>query len=167
MSVAPVRMAAGCAACLLTLCVATACCVTTAWAQSFQAALQISPPGGGHCIEVPNRDFVQDQGLQMADCDGSAAQNFNYDPASMHLSIGGLCVDANGGQPGALVKLSACDKGPNQAWQSRQIGNFTKLVGQNGLCLDIRYGSKETGAPVQSWTCGEREPNQLWSLQRE
>jgi hypothetical protein len=167
MSLSMPRMAAGSFACLLTFCVVTACGVTTAWAQSFQAALQISPPGGGHCIEVPNRDFVQDQGLQMADCDGSAAQNFNYDPASEHLSIGGLCVDANGGQPGALVKLSACDKGPHQAWQSRQVGNFTKLVDQNGLCLDIRYGSKEIGAPVQSWTCGEREPNQLWSLQRE
>jgi Ricin-type beta-trefoil lectin domain len=161
MAVASVRMAAVSVACLLTF------LVSAAWAQSFQAALQISPQGGGHCIEVPNRDFVPDQGLQMADCNGSSAQNFNYDPASLHLSIGGLCVDANGGQPGALVKLSACGGGANQAWKSEPKGNFTKLVGQNGLCLDIRYGSKETGAPVQSWNCGDSEPNQLWSFQRE
>jgi hypothetical protein len=167
MSVATLRMAAGLAACLLTFLMAKAFFVTMASGQSYQAALQISPQGGGHCIEVPNRDFVQDQGLQMADCNGSGAQNFNYDPASLHLTIGGLCVDANGGQPGALVKLSACAGGANQAWKAEPKGNFTKLVGQNGLCLDIRYGSKEIGAPVQSWNCGDSEPNQLWSLQRE
>src|ERR1700724_2259096 len=127
MSGAPLRMAAGSVGCLLTFLVATAL-VAKAWAQSYQAALQISPQGGGHCIEVPNRDFVQDQGLQMADCNGSSAQNFNYDPASLHLTIGGLCVDANGGQPGALVKLSACAGGANQAWKAEQKGNFTKLV---------------------------------------
>jgi hypothetical protein len=161
MSVAPLRMVAGSVACLLTFLVATA------WAQSYQAALQVSPQGGGRCIEVPNRDFVPDQGLRMADCNGSAAQNFNYDPASMHLTIGGLCVDANGGQPGTLVKLRPCEAGPNQSWRSEPKGNFTKLVGQNGLCLDIQFGSKESGAPLQSWNCGDSEPNQLWSFQRE
>jgi Ricin-type beta-trefoil lectin domain len=166
MSVASVRMAAGSVACLLTLLVAPAF-IAKAWAQGYQAALQISPLGGGHCIEVPNRDFVQDQGLQMADCNGSAAQNFNYDPASMQLTIGGLCVDANGGQPGALVKLRPCAAGANQSWKSEPKGNFTKLVGQNGLCLDIQFGSKASGAPLQSWNCGDSEPNQLWSLQRE
>jgi hypothetical protein len=166
MSVTPLRMAAGSVACLLTFLVAAAL-LPTAWAQSYQAALQISPPGGGHCIEVPDRDFVQGQGLRMADCDGSAAQNFNYDPASMHLSIGGLCVDANGGQSGALVKLRPCGGGAAQAWKAEQKGNFTKLVGQNGLCLDIAFGSKDRGASVQSWTCGDSEPNQLWSFQRE
>jgi hypothetical protein len=166
MSVASVRMAAGLVACLLTFLVAAAL-MAEAWAQGYQAALQVSPPGGGRCIEVPNRDFVQDQGLWMADCDGSAAQNFNYDPASMHLTIGGLCVDANGGKPGALVKLWPCGSGAAQAWKAEPKGNFTKLVGQNGLCLDIQFGSKENHAPVQSWTCGDSEPNQLWSFQRE
>jgi hypothetical protein len=161
MSVAPLRMAAGSAAGLLTFCVASAL------AQSFPTMLQISPQGGGRCIEVPNRDLIQGQGLQMADCNSSAAQIFVYDPAGMHLTIGNLCVDANGGKPGDLVELRPCEAGANQIWKSEQKGNFTKLVGMNGLCLDIRYGSKENGAPVQSWTCGDSEPNQLWSFQRE
>src|SRR5260370_26551938 len=161
MSLALVRIAAGSAACLLTFWVAGA------WAQGFATLLQISPQGGGHCIEVPNQDFVPGQGLQMADCNSSAAQTFVYDPAGMHLTIGALCVDANGGKPGDLVKLWPCAAGANQIWKSEPKGNFTKLVGQNGLCLDIRYGSKEKGAPVQSWSCGDSEPNQLWSFQRE
>jgi Ricin-type beta-trefoil lectin domain len=160
MSVVPLRMAAGAAGLWILF-------AAGASAQSYPTLLRISPQGGGRCIEVPNGDAVPGQGLQMADCNSSAAQTFIYDPAAMHLEIGGLCVDANGGKPGDLVKLSPCGAGANQSWKSEPKGNFTKLVGQNSLCLDIRYGSKESGAPVQSWTCGDSEPNQLWSLQRE
>jgi len=139
----------------------------TAAAQSYQTTLQISPQGGGKCAEVPNREFVRDQQLQMQDCNNSPAQTFTYDPARTHLIIGGLCVDANGGQPGELVKLSPCDGGANQVWKVEQKGNFAKFVGTSGLCLDIRYGSTASGAPLQSWTCGDAEPNQLWSFQRK
>ncbi len=139
--------------------------VDGAAAQSFPTLLQISPPGGGHCIEAP--DAVAERGLQMAECNSGAAQTFVYDPAAMQLTIGGLCVDAAGGKPGDLVKLSACAAGANQIWKSEPKGNFTKLVGGSGLCLDIRYGSKDVGAPVQSWNCGDSEPNQLWIFQRE
>ena len=138
-----------------------------AFAQSFPTLLQVSPQGGGHCIEVPGGDAVPDRGLQMAECNSGPAQMFIYDPADMHLMIGGLCVDANGGKPGDLVKLVRCTAGANQIWKSEPKGNFTKLVGGSGLCLDIRYGSKELGAPLQSWNCGDSEPNQLWIFQRE
>jgi hypothetical protein len=161
MLVAAVRMAAGIAACLLMVFVGTAV------AQEFQTTLQISPQGGGHCIEVPDREFVQDKRLQMADCNNSPAQIFTYDQAKMRLTIGGLCIDANGGRPGDLVKLWPCDGGAHQAWKAEQKGNFTKLVGTGNLCLDIRYGSTANGAPLQSWNCGDAEPNQLWSLQRK
>jgi hypothetical protein len=160
MSVSFLRMVAASAAVVTLL-------VSGASAQSFPTMLQISPPGGGHCIEVPGGDAVPDRGLQMAECNSGAAQMFIYDPAAMQLTIGGLCVDANGGKPGDLVKLALCAAGASQAWKSEQKGNFTKLVGGSGLCLDIRYGSKEIGAPVQSWNCGDAEPNQLWVFQRE
>ena len=57
-------------------------------AQEFQTALQISPQGGGHCIEVPGGAFVQDQGLQMMDCNDATAQLFSYDSTRMRLAIG-------------------------------------------------------------------------------
>jgi hypothetical protein len=161
MSIVFVRMAACLAAGLLTFWAAGA------QAQEYPTLLRISPQGGGHCVEVPGGDAVAGQGLQMADCNSSAAQTFIHDPAGMHLSIGGLCIDANGGKPGDLVKLSPCAAGAGQIWKPEPKGNFTKLVGESGLCLDIRYGSKELAAPVQSWNCGDSEPNQLWSFQRE
>ena len=159
MSVTPYQMTAAIAACLLF--------ATTVAAQEIQTTLQISPQGGGKCAEVPNREFVRDQQLQMQDCNSSPAQTFTYDQARTRLTIGGLCVDANGSQPGDLVKLWPCDGGANQVWKVEQKGTFAKLIGTSGLCLDIRYGSTASGAPLQSWTCGEAEPNQLWSLQRK
>jgi hypothetical protein len=161
MSIVPVRIAAEIAAGLLTL------VVGTAFAQEVQTTLKISPQGGGHCIEVPGREFVQNKQLQMADCDNSPGQMFSYDQAKMRLAIGGLCIDANGGGPGDIVKLWPCDGGANQVWRPEQKGNFTKFVGVAGHCLDIRYGSTEKGALVQSWNCGDAEPNQLWGLQRK
>ena len=165
MSITSVQMVMRMAACLAAGLLAFG--AVGARAQEYPTLLRISPSAGGHCVEVPGGDAVAGQGLQMADCDSSAAQTFIHDPAAMHLSIGGLCIDANGGKPGDLVKLAPCAAGAGQIWRSEPKGNFTKLVGQNGLCLDIRYGSKELGAPVQSWTCGDSEPNQLWSFQRE
>jgi len=159
MSVTRYRMTAVIAACPLF--------VTTVAAQEIQTTLQISPQGGGKCAEVPNREFVRDQQLQMQDCNSSPAQTFTYDQAKTRLTIGGLCVDANGGQPGDLVKLWLCDGGANQVWKVEQKGTFAKLIGTSGLCLDIRYGSTASGAPLQSWTCGDAEPNQLWSFQRK
>jgi hypothetical protein len=160
MWVSSLRTALASAGCLIFL-------VAGAVAQSSPTTLQISPQGGGHCVEVPGGDAVPDRGLQMAECKGGAAQMFSYDPAAMHLMTGGLCVDANGGKPGDLVKLARCAAGANQTWKSEPKGNFTKFIGGSGLCLDIRYGSKELGAPVQSWDCGDAEPNQLWVLQRK
>jgi hypothetical protein len=160
MSIAPRRRKAVIAACVLLF-------VGTATAQEYRTTLQISPQGGGKCAEVPNREFVRDQQLQMSDCNSSPAQIFTYDQARTRLTIGSLCVDANGGQPGELVKLSPCDGGAGQVWKVQQKDNFAKLVGTSGLCLDIRYGSTASGAPLQSWTCGDAEPNQLWRLQRK
>src|SRR3984957_2703387 len=158
MSIAFRRMKAGIAACVLLFAGAVA-------AQEYQTTLQISPQGGGKCAEIPNREFVRDQRVQMSDCNKSPAQTFTYDLAQTRLGIGGLCVDANGGQPGELVKLWPCDGGANQVWKAEQKNGFTKLAGVNGLCLDIRYGSTESGAPLQGWPCGDAEPNQLWRLQ--
>src|SRR5579871_5222816 len=130
MAVSASPTVASSAACLLTLLLAP---MSGALAQGFPTMLQISPQGGGHCIEVAGGDAAPDRGLQMAECNSGGAQSFIYDPAAMHLSFGNLCVDANGGKPGDLVKLSPCAAGNNQIWKSEQKGNFTKLVGQNNL----------------------------------
>jgi Ricin-type beta-trefoil lectin domain len=136
------------------------------FAQEIQTTLQVSPQAGGHCIAVPDA-FAPEQRLQMQDCNNSPSQTFGYDQAKAQLRIGGLCVDADGGRPGDLVKLAPCNGGARQSWKLEPRGEFAKLAGSTDLCLDIRYGSTEVGAPLQSWNCGEAEPNELWRLQKK
>ena len=137
-------------------------------AQEFQAALQVSPPGGGHCIEVPGGAFVQDQGLQMMDCTGTAAQLFSYDPTRMRLAIGGLCIDANGGKPGDLVKLSTCDGGAGQTWQAKQkarrrrrpLPRYPLRLDREGRALaelDLRRGRAEPAVAPATKVAADRE----------
>ena len=128
--------------------------------------LQVSPQGGGRCVTIPSRQSAQGQTLEMQDCNNSPSQSFTYDRTNMHLRTGGLCVDADDGQPGTLVKLSSCDGKANQVWKIEPKDNFVKLIGMNGLCFDIRYGSTSAGALLQVWDCGDAEPNQLWRFSR-
>jgi hypothetical protein len=151
---------------MVTIAAASAVAIGSAFAQEFETSLQVSPKGGGHCIDVADRAVAPNQHLQMQECSNSPTQRFVYDPPTARLRIGGLCVDADRGQPGDLVKLAPCNGGPLQSWKSEPKGEFVKFAGPNGQCLDIRYGSTEIGAPLQGWNCGDAEPNQLWRLQR-
>ena len=121
MSVMLVRIAAGSAASLVTL------FAGAAFAQEYRTALQISPQGGGNCIEVVNREIVRDQRMQMMPCNNSPAQTFIHDPATNHLTIGGFCIDVNGGQPGDLVRLWSCESGAKQAWKPEQKGSLHEV----------------------------------------
>jgi hypothetical protein len=129
--------------------------------------MQVSPEGGGHCIEVADQRIAAGQRMQMEDCSSAAAQMFSYDSKNMRLTIGGLCVDAFPGQPGDILQLATCHAGPSQIWKLEPKGGFDKLVGLNDLCLDVRFGSTERGAFVQVWTCTDEAPNQRWNFQHQ
>jgi Ricin-type beta-trefoil lectin domain len=131
---------------------------------SLPFSLQISPQGGGRCAQPADRQAAQGKNLQMQDCNNSPAQLFTYDAANMRLMVGGLCVEAGDGQPGTLVTLSSCNGRASQVWKIEQKREFAELMGANNLCLDIRYGSRDAGAPLQVWDCGDAEPNQLWKF---
>lgn len=32
------------------------------------------------------------------------------------------------------------------------------------FCMDLRDGKHEAGAIIQIWTCGDGNPNQMWSM---
>ena len=129
--------------------------------------MQVSPEGGGHCIEVADQRIAPNQRMRMEDCSNAVAQMFTYNSKNMRLTIGGLCVDAFPGQPGDILQLATCHGGPSQVWKLEPKGSFDKLVGLNGLCLDVRFGSTERGAFVQVWTCADEAPNQRWSFQHQ
>lgn len=81
------------------------------------------PAFPGKCVEVSNQgqDVSQGGGLRLADCSGSPAQDFKFDPATsrlvLHRMSPQLCVDASGevrSGMGAMARV--CGDGPSQRW---------------------------------------------------
>jgi hypothetical protein len=81
--------------------------------------------------------------------EGPVAQGFSYDDASQQIQIGSLCVESWGrGDPQDAVGLGACQGKANQRWKMVASGNYYKITGINGLCLEPRNGAKENGAAL-------------------
>ena len=124
--------------------------------------LQAVPDAGGKCIDVPDAKFVPGTALLTWDCGGHSAQTFSYDESG-RVTIGGLCVDAGEGKRGDAVRLAWCNGRPSQVWKADGDPSQARLMGINGLCVDIAGFQKERGAAVKLWTC-HGDANQKWQI---
>jgi hypothetical protein len=93
----------------------------------------------------------------------------------------GKCVDipAHNAVEQTVVEQFDCHDGANQGWLLRwqeKVGNTDYYVietadpsgpansAQKGLCLDVRWGSQEAGAPIWLWPCSG-EWAQQWAME--
>jgi hypothetical protein len=139
---------------------------TNAHAATYRMVIQSHPEVGGKCLDVANRQFVPELRIQMFDCNNTVGQTFSYDDTNEQLAIGNLCMESWGrGDLQDAVGLGSCTGGPNQKWKLVATNGYYEIVGVNGLCLDIRYGVKENGTPLDIYTCAAANVVQkLWSL---
>ena len=138
-------------------------------AGTLRMVIRSHPSLGGKCIDVFNHQIVPGMPVQMWDCNNGPAQIFSYDETSQQLTLGNLCVESLGqGYPRDSVGLRSCDNGVRQHWRVVAAGEYYRFIGVNGLCLDIRSGDKENGAPLQVFPCGNASgtsaAQQLWAL---
>ncbi|MHB8285786.1 MAG: RICIN domain-containing protein [Caulobacteraceae bacterium] len=70
---------------------------------------------------------------------------------------GQFCLDAKnkGDANGVPIQVWQCHGTPNQVWTvSSSSGNAHAILGQGGLCLDVRgQSSRANGTAVQIWQC--------------
>ena len=67
-----------------------------------------------------------------------------------------FCIETTpgGGPEGRSVYMSACASRDNQHWTFTWNGdNNSVIVGDQGVCLDIRGRKPGDGKPVQVWKC--------------
>ncbi|EKC99150.1 19 kDa protein having G-X-X-X-Q-X-W motif protein [Trichosporon asahii var. asahii CBS 8904] len=117
------------------------------------------------CIDVEAANFSNGAKVQVYDCNGSAAQNFEAKRGPTQIKVKGqnLCLDA-GTDPksGSKVHLWQCYPGLKQ--QSWYITGDNRLALENqGLCLDLTDGSTANGNGLQVWECGTGNKNQEWN----
>jgi hypothetical protein len=139
-------------------------------AQPLRMVVQSHPSLGGKCIDLANHEILPGMRVQMWDCNNGPAQIFSYDETSQQLTIGKLCVESWGsGHPQDPVGLGSCDNGIKQHWRVVAAGEYYRIIGVGGLCLDISSVDKENGAPLQVSRCGDAAAGtpvaqQLWAL---
>lgn len=125
--------------------------------QVYRMVIKTDPAFGPKCFDVPFASQAAGVRVQIWDCNDGKAQVFTYDEGSKRLKFGNLCVVSWGhGINADPVGIDLCDFEPNQRKQSWDVvadGDTYKIVGANGLCLDIHGGFKEKGNSLNIWSC--------------
>jgi hypothetical protein len=114
----------------------------------------------GMCLDDTNDATVNGNKIDIAGCNGSAEQQWQY--TNNTLTINGSCLDVVGSgstAEGTLVDLWSCNGGANQVWN---VVNNTLVNPQSGQCLDDP-GSSTSGAQLEIWDCNGGS-NQSWTL---
>ncbi|MBD0737843.1 Ig domain-containing protein [Streptomyces sp. CBMA29] len=132
--------------------------VNTAHAAGVTGPLKSS----GKCLDDTGGVTTSGNPIEVYDCNGSGAQNWNL-PGDGTVRVFGKCLDIKNGatSPGTRVQLWDCNGSDAQKWQP---GATSSLVNPGtGLCLDIVNGSAVNGNPVQIWACNGSAAQQ-WTL---
>ncbi|MFD5426776.1 ricin-type beta-trefoil lectin domain protein [Streptomyces sp. NPDC127084] len=109
------------------------------------------------CIDASNTR------LQLAACDGGAAQLFTHGSAQELRIATGLCAGVpGGGTRGSVVVAEECNGDRHQRWAILDDGS----VRQGSLCLDAFNAGTDPGTPIQLWDCGGGG-NQVWRASTE
>jgi len=76
-----------------------------------------------------------------------------------------MCVESWGrGDPQDAVGLGRCTGKANQRWRMVASGDYYQVIGINTKCLELRYGVKENGAPLDIMDCDANRAQRLWAL---
>jgi lysophospholipase L1-like esterase len=108
------------------------------------------------CLDVTNGKTDDQTPLQMYPCNNTPAQQFTFTGGELHVL--GKCVDGTSGNQASAVTLVTCHHGVNQKWH---LDDQRRIVGVNGLCIDIVGQNQDTGARLHLWTC-HGGPSQKW-----
>ncbi|GAA1378816.1 hypothetical protein GCM10009661_51090 [Catellatospora chokoriensis] len=112
------------------------------------------------CIDVPNSNFVDGQRLQLWDCNGTNAQNWNFPGDGTIRTVNGLCMDVAWGSTanGAAIQIVGCSGNPAQQFVLTGAGDLVNP--QANKCVDVT-GWGGTGTPLSTWEC-TGGANQKW-----
>lgn len=115
-----------------------------------------SPAFPGKCVEAHNQGQTLEHGasLRLADCNGSAEQDFRFDPGGSALTMPGLapalCLDLRGPpRNGEPVAAALCDGGTEQRWTFPFDGRLRPVGVDANKCLTH---ATRAGKPPTGWT---------------
>jgi streptogrisin C len=149
----------------------------TMWFQPVNEILQVyglslTTTGGGSsgssvisslnnkCLDVPNGNFADGVRVQMWNCNGSAAQRWNFVNGTLQTS-NNKCLDVAWGSTanGAAIQIVGCSGNPAQQFVLSAAGDLVNP--QANKCVDIDAWNANEGAVLVLWEC-TGGANQKW-----
>jgi hypothetical protein len=117
----------------------------------------------GLCMDVRGASASNGTPVQIYNCDGTNAQQWNVVTADNSLRSLGECLDVTGGgtADGTLVALYTCNNTGAQVWVPQANGEL--LNPQSGKCLDDPNSSTAWGTQLEIWDCDDGA-NQRWTV---
>ncbi|KAG9222078.1 hypothetical protein CCMSSC00406_0009311 [Pleurotus cornucopiae] len=128
--------------------------------------VQLHPFGQlGKCLDLQGNIRSGGQPIQVYDCNGSSAQNWEIadGPTVVKLAGTNYCLDSGDNVDGNRIEVKTCKEGKaSQQW------NYTedKHIENQGQCVDTVKGNNQNGNRVQSWKCSRPSQHQVWSTAR-
>ncbi|KIK51386.1 carbohydrate-binding module family 13 protein [Collybiopsis luxurians FD-317 M1] len=118
------------------------------------------------CMDVAGANFENGTPVQIYDCNETNAQRWAISRESTKVQVAGtnFCLDA-GSTPGDGVQMKIWQCYDNLAAQQWYFtdDNRVALEGK-GQCLDLTNGNKANGNQLQTWSCGNGNLNQVWTV---
>ncbi|MFD3651871.1 ricin-type beta-trefoil lectin domain protein [Streptomyces sp. NPDC058620] len=116
---------------------------------------------GGKCADVAGAATADGTAVQLHDCNGTAAQQWNVGADGTIRALG-KCLDvASGGTAdGTRTQLWECNGSAAQRWTVTAARDIVNP--QADKCLDVTGNSSANGTRLQIWTC-TGAANQKWT----
>ena len=118
---------------------------------------------GSSCADDSGSGTADGNPVILYQCTGNPNQRWTIDADGTVRTLG-KCLSALNGSTaaGTEVVLSTCTGAAGQTWAYQQNGNLVDTA--SGLCLDVYGGGTADGTELDTWTCGDNQLNQIWSL---
>jgi rare lipoprotein A (peptidoglycan hydrolase) len=115
----------------------------------------------GKCLDVAAAGTADGTAIQLYDCNGSNAQQWNVGSDGTIRALG-KCLDvaSSGTADGTKVQLWTCNGTNAQKWTVTAAHDIVNP--QADKCLDVADNSSANGARTQIWTC-TGAANQKWT----
>ncbi|MFE2046195.1 glycoside hydrolase family 19 protein [Streptomyces sp. NPDC059477] len=106
----------------------------------------------GKCVDVAAAGTANGTAVQLYDCNGTAAQQWNVGSDGTVRALG-KCLDVSGGSTadGALIQLWDCNGSGAQRWTVSAARDIVNP--QANKCLDVTGANSANGTRIQLWTC--------------
>ncbi|MDI9835256.1 lectin [Streptomyces sp. KAU_LT] len=107
---------------------------------------------GGKCLDVAGAATANGTAVQLYDCNGTGAQQWNVGSDGTIRALG-KCLDvaSAGTADGTRVQLWDCNGSGAQRWTVTAARDIVNP--QADKCLDVKGASSANATPVQIWSC--------------